>query len=167
MVRIGELHASANVGDVLVALGLGSCVGVALADRARGIAGLAHVMLPGSPKSGPQLRCADAAVPALLERVLGLGARRSALEVALVGGAQMFAGQDKVTIGARNGAATRAALDAARLRIHAEAIGGGKGRTMRVTAGGDVEYREAGGTLERLLPVTATAAVRQPVGAVA
>jgi chemotaxis protein CheD len=167
MVRIGELAASANPGDVLVALGLGSCVGVALVDRGRRVAGLAHVMLPESPKSGPQLRCADAAVPALVERVLELGARRSQLEVALVGGAQMFAGQDTVTVGARNGVATRAALDAARLRIHAEAIGGGKGRTMRVTVGGDVEYREAGGELQHLLPATGAGAARHTVEATA
>jgi chemotaxis protein CheD len=152
MVRIGEVQASANPGDVLVALGLGSCVGVALVDRVRGVAGLAHVMLPESPKSGPQLRCADAAVPALLERVLELGARRSQLEVALVGGAQMFAGQDSITVGSRNGVATRAALDKARLRVHAEAIGGGKGRTMRVAVGGHVEFREAGGELKQILP---------------
>jgi chemotaxis protein CheD len=123
-------------------------------------------MLPESPKTGPQLRCADAAVPALLERVLALGARRHQLEVAVVGGAQMFAGQDTVTVGSRNGAAVRDALQKARLRINAEAIGGGKGRTMRVAVGGDVEFREAGGALQRLLPAGA-ASVRQPVGATA
>jgi hypothetical protein len=36
---------------------------------------------------------------------------------------------------------------------------------MRVTIGGDVEFREADGRLERLLPVTAS--IRQPLGATA
>ena len=46
MVRMGELAASAVAGDVLVSLGLGSCIGLALVDRRHGVAGLAHVVLP-------------------------------------------------------------------------------------------------------------------------
>src|SRR4051794_13144652 len=155
MVRIGELKASASSGDVLVALGLGSCVGVALVDRGRSVAGLAHVMLPEAPQNASgalRLRCADAAVPALLEEVLELSARRHHAEAALVGGAQMFSGQETVAVGARNDAATRAALQQKRLRVSAEATGGGTGRTVRVEVGGDVLYREAGGELVRLLP---------------
>jgi chemotaxis protein CheD len=153
MVRIGEIHASADPGDVLVALGLGSCIGLAVVDRLRGIAGLAHVMLPEAPAGGAAgERCADRAVPALLERVLGLGARRHRLEVALVGGAQMFASADSIAVGARNDAATRAALRRERLHISAAATGGYRGRTVRVAVGGHVVYREAGGELVTLIP---------------
>jgi chemotaxis protein CheD len=158
MVRIGEVAASADPSDVLVALGLGSCMGVAVIDRAHNVAGLAHVMLPESPRgSEDSLRCADRAIPALLERVLGLGARRNRLEVAMVGGAQMFAARDSVGVGARNDVATRAALKLARLAPDAAVTGGAKGRTVRVEVGGEVSYREAGGTLIRLLPKGATA----------
>lgn len=153
MVRIGEVAASADPSDVLVALGLGSCMGVAVVDRARNVAGLAHVMLPEAPREGEEtLRCADRAIPALLDRVLGLGARRSQLEVAMVGGAQMFAARGGVGVGARNDIATREALKRERLTPAAAVTGGDKGRTVRVEVGGEVCYREAGGSLVRLLP---------------
>ena len=53
MVRMGELAISDTPGDVLVSLGLGSCIGLALVDKRAGVAGLAHIVLPqtaGAPK---------------------------------------------------------------------------------------------------------------------
>ena len=46
-VRMGELAASRESGCVLVTIGLGSCIGLALVDTGAGIAGLADIMLPG------------------------------------------------------------------------------------------------------------------------
>ena len=46
MARMAEIAVSRHEADVLVALGLGSCIGVALLDRASLVAGLAHVVLP-------------------------------------------------------------------------------------------------------------------------
>ena len=72
MVRMGELATSAVAGDVLVSLGLGSCIGLALVDRAAGVAGLAHVVLPdsgGNAEPGTY-KFADIAVPELIERVV-------------------------------------------------------------------------------------------------
>ena len=43
---------SAVAGDVLVSLGLGSCIGLALVDRRLGVAGLAHVVLPRARAHG-------------------------------------------------------------------------------------------------------------------
>ena len=37
-VRMGELAVSDTVGDELVAIGLGSCIGLALVDRAANVA---------------------------------------------------------------------------------------------------------------------------------
>ena len=93
MVRMGELAVSSSAGDVLVSLGLGSCIGLALLDRRMGVAGLAHVVLPGSggqPPENPR-KFADLAIPDLLAQLAGLGARRVRLEAVLVGGASMFA----------------------------------------------------------------------------
>ncbi len=126
MVRMGELAVSADPSEVLVSLALGSCVGVAMVDRRRALAGLAHVMLPESPKaarapggSGSDAgKFADTAVPELLDRLLGLGALRPRIEVSLVGGAQMFAfGSDSSAVGPRNEAAVRQALAAVRLPV--------------------------------------------------
>ena len=133
---MGELAVSNTPGDVLVSIGLGSCIGLCLIDRRRQAVGLAHVMLPtGGPGETPG-KFAPSAVPALVEELQELGAVKSSLEAVLVGGAQMFsfgnAGAGKLDVGARNDSATREALDAARIPIIADATGGSTGRTVRL-----------------------------------
>jgi chemotaxis protein CheD len=154
-VRMGELAVSSNAGDVLVSLGLGSCIGLALVDQRRGIAGLAHVMLPEAlAGGGPAGKFADLAVPELIAQTTALGTTKSMLKAVLVGGAQMFAlgGSGALDIGVRNDTAVRAALAKERIAIVAAETGGSKGRTIRVTPGGAVLSKEAGGAEIELMP---------------
>jgi chemotaxis protein CheD len=156
VVRMGEASASNAPGDVLACIGLGSCIGLALVDRSKGVAALAHVMLPESSQPDPPQphKFADLAVPALVDLALAHGASRTRLEAAMVGGAAMFqfggSGQD---IGQRNAAAVTRHLEALRIPVRATETGGSKGRTVRVTAGADITItvREAGGTEEQIL----------------
>jgi chemotaxis protein CheD len=154
-VRMGELAVSSTHGDVLVSLGLGSCIGLALVDQRRGIAGLAHIMLPEAiPGGGPVGKFADLAVPELLKQTTALGTTRGGLKAVLVGGAQMFSlGQGSgLDIGGRNETAVRALLAAERIPVVASATGGAKGRTIRVFPGGAVLSKEAGGAEIELMP---------------
>jgi chemotaxis protein CheD len=155
MVRMGELAASAVADDVLVSLGLGSCIGLALLDKRVGVAGLAHVVLPTSGGSAApgSWKFADFAVPELIRRVVELGARRQMLEAVLVGGASMFAvSTASLEVGQRNEAAVRELLAEMRIRVVADATGGSRGRTIRVdVASGGVTVREAGGESTELL----------------
>ncbi|MDA0162185.1 chemotaxis protein CheD [Solirubrobacter ginsenosidimutans] len=158
MVRMGELAASKTVGDMLVTLGLGSCIGLVLLDRRMGVAGLAHVVLPESTGHAEvnRFKFADYAVPELIRRVVALGARRPMLEAVLVGGASMFASiGGSMEVGARNEAAVKAQLATARIRVHASATGGNRGRTVRVDPKtGIVLVREAGSKDTQLYPAT-------------
>jgi chemotaxis protein CheD len=164
VVRMGEASASNASGDTLACIGLGSCIGLALVDRVKGVAALAHVMLPESTQPDPPqpYKYADLAVTALIELVVGSGASRTRLEAALVGGAAMFAfggsGQD---IGARNTTAVTRLVEAARIPIRAAETGGSKGRTVRVSlaSGIAITVREAGGTEQQLLGPAARKAV--------
>jgi chemotaxis protein CheD len=151
VVRMGELAVSAASDDELVSMGLGSCVGVALLDCERAVAGLAHVMLPeaNAAYSAPA-KFADRAVPALLAGTERLGAQREGLVAVLAGGAQMFegakAGVTGMDLGARNEAAVRTALVDAGVLVRAAATGGSRGRTLRVRVGeARVTVKEAGG----------------------
>jgi len=73
--RMAEIVASRKESDVLVAMGLGSCIGVALLDRASPVAGLAHVVLPeGRSGTAVPAKFADTAVPELIRQVSALGA---------------------------------------------------------------------------------------------
>jgi chemotaxis protein CheD len=159
-VRMGEIAVSSNPGDVLMSIGLGSCIGLALVDQRRGIAGLAHVMLPEAiAGGGPVGKFADLAVPELIKQVTALGTAKTSLKAVLVGGAQMFAlgGSGAMDIGVRNDAAVRAALAKERIPIVAAEVGGSKGRTIRVIPGGSVLSKEAGGAEKELM----TTGVRQ------
>ena len=153
MVRMGELAISDTPGDVLVSLGLGSCIGLALVDKRAGLAGLAHIVLPasaGAVKPETMHKFADHAVPALLDGMVERGASRVFLQALLVGGASMFTavGQD---VGRRNAVAVRELVAWRRVPVVAEAVGGSRGRTMKVdVASGTVSVREAGGTEEVL-----------------
>ncbi len=153
MVRMGELAISDTPGDVLVSLGLGSCIGLALVDKRAGVAGLAHIVLPettGNPKPEAMNKFADHAVPALLDGMVERGASRVFMQAALVGGASMFAAAG-LEVGQRNAVAVRELVAERRLNVVAEAVGGSRGRTVRVdVASGTVSVREAGGTEEVL-----------------
>jgi chemotaxis protein CheD len=153
MVRMGELATAKDTGDVLVSIGLGSCIGLALIDTRRPILGLAHIMLPATTTDeGPEAKFADRGVPNLIAHVKRLGASR--LEAVLVGGAQMFSfGGDgpSASIGPRNEAAVRDELSKAGIPIKATATGGRRGRTIRVhVEGSRVTVREVAGTEQEL-----------------
>jgi chemotaxis protein CheD len=159
-VRMGELAVSADPATVLVAIGLGSCIGLALVDDGWRVAGLAHIMLPGpgEPDRRPPATFADTGVPALVDAVKQLGAL--GLSAAIVGGAQMFGAAGTGTqVGARNEQAVRAALRAANIPIVAAQTGGGSGRTIRVyTADMCVTARVAGAPeIQMLGQMTVTA----------
>jgi chemotaxis protein CheD len=133
---MGELAVSEMSGHLLASIGLGSCIGLALIDGTRPLAGLAHIMLPDSngDTDAPAGKFADRAVPTLLDEMTAIGAVRSRLHAVLVGGAQMFSfgGSSGLDIGRRNEEATREALAHAGIPVQATATGGGKGRTVRV-----------------------------------
>lgn len=163
MVRMGELAVSGAPGHVLVSLGLGSCIGLALIDRRLGIAGLAHIVLPQSQGHGREnpRKFADLAVPEMLTELEDLGARKVRLEAALVGGASMFAvSAASLEVGQRNEAAVRDLLKKLRIPIVAAATGGSKGRTIRVdVASSAITVREAGGKDSELLAGSGALAV--------
>lgn len=157
VVRMGELAVSAGPDDVLTSIGLGSCIGLALVDAERKVAGLAHIMLPARPDRTPDTavgKFADTAVPALLDAVLAAGARRARLAAYMVGGAQMFTfGGRGTDVGTRNDQAVRDALAALGLRVRVAETGGTKGRTIRVRAAdGSVTVKESGGVETTISP---------------
>lgn len=121
----------------IITLGLGSCVGIAIYDPYSRIGGLAHIMLPDSSqfqKNENRAKYADTAIPDMLDEILKMGARRSALTAKIAGGAQMFNFGDKnvttLNIGERNVEATKRILDELKIRLLAEETRENYGRTM-------------------------------------
>jgi chemotaxis protein CheD len=148
-IGMGMLGVTRHEDEELYALGLGSCIGLAVLDRRARVGGLAHIVLPESadlPEEGREPgKYADRAVPELIFRMRLMGAAPRRMEAVLVGGARMFAGGE-FDIGARNVEAVREALKGVQVRVHAEATGGTLGRTVRVCANkGTVTMKEVGG----------------------
>lgn len=150
---MGEMVVSSTPSEELVALGLGSCIGLALVDRTAGVAGLAHIVLPESHETVDQPgKFADTAVPELIVQLRRAGAVERRIEAAMVGGARMFEMSGGLDIGARNAEAVEAALAHARVPLRAAQTGGSQGRTIKINVGeGLVSVRIAGAAPEILL----------------
>ncbi|HEY7259705.1 MAG TPA: chemotaxis protein CheD [Gaiellales bacterium] len=133
VVRMGEIAATQDSGDVLVGLGLGSCIGLVIVDDRGSAAAMAHVVLPESNGNAAAAgKFADTAIPQLVRELTSIGATRSRLSAILVGGAQMFATAGKLDVGNRNEHAVREGLRAHGIPVRAAVTGGTSGRTMRV-----------------------------------
>ena len=122
--------------DVLVTLGLGSCVGVCVYDPLLRIGGMAHIMLPDSQLAYGVVKrgkYADTAIPDLVEGLSEKGALKTRMIVKIAGGAQMFTmfGQeDKIQIGPRNVVAVERTIAELGLRLNGRDVGGHSGRTV-------------------------------------
>ncbi len=134
--------------DLMVAYGLGSCVGVTLYDRLHKVGGMAHVMLPSSRLHSTVSipgKYADTGIEALCSALIGEGSNSKFLEAKLVGGANMFVSiiQQAVPIGTRNLSAVREKLREKGIPIKGEDVGGIHGRTMFFNlSDGKVEIRK-------------------------
>ena len=124
--------------DVLVTYALGSCVGICMIDKALGIAGLAHIMLPDSsaiPGDANKFKFADTAIKLLYDNMIRNGAAASRITAKIAGGANMFAvTSPPLSIGDRNVEATKAALAKLGVPIIASDTGLNYGRTITFDA---------------------------------
>jgi chemotaxis protein CheD len=136
-VGLGEIKISRNPQDVLVAYGLGSCVGIGMYDPQARVAGLLHAILPVHPNGSTEWspKYVDSGVQELLEKLAKVGAMPGRLVVRLAGGANMLVApgfSQVLNIGSRNIEAAQAVLAAANLKIAGQDVGGHAGRTVRL-----------------------------------
>jgi len=136
-VGLGECKTSDDPQHVLVAFGLGSCIGVGMYDPISGVAGLLHAVLPqrlnGAPPTCPKF--VDSGIQGLLEEMNRAGAKRHRLVLCIAGGANVLVTtslKNTLNIGERNIAATHAALAQHNLKAKSLEVGGSVGRTMRI-----------------------------------
>jgi len=136
--------------DILTTLGLGSCVGVTLYDKAKKIGGMAHVMLPTYKGFEGQniAKFADSAIIELINQLSRAGVPRNAVVAKIAGGAHMFGrtqNNDMLKIGERNAAACTAILKQLGIPIVANDTGGSRGRTIELNMeNGALKIRSVG-----------------------
>lgn len=137
VVRVADLRIGV-ADDILITVGLGSCVAILLYDAKARVGGLAHILLPtpalsrvdGNPAKFPQ-----SAVPRLIELMVADGASAGRITGRLAGGASMFAAlapHGTIQMGERNLVSARQALNSHDVPVLGEAVGGDFGRTVRM-----------------------------------
>ena len=140
------MELTVGMGEVMVAesphvlrcIGIGSCIAVALYDRAAAIGGLAHIMLPqiaeSSDKSSPA-RYSDAAVAMMGNEMQERDVSICNLKAKIFGGANMFSDiispGSTMNIGQRNISAVREELLKHDIEIIVEDVGGHVGRSVQ------------------------------------
>lgn len=139
-VHIGDVKVAGD-GSMLLTIGLGSCVAIALYDSNVKVGGLAHAMLP-TPSSGrkhaPPGRFASTAVPQLFQLMTDAGASPRRIRARLAGGASMFRDLlegDGLKLGRRNVEAAREALTELKIPIDGEDVFGTYGRSVYLNTG--------------------------------
>ena len=124
--------------DIIITLGLGSCIGLTFYDPVTKIGGMVHYMLPDSTQmrnNSNIAKFADTGIEELLRRVVGAGANRGRLVAKIAGGAKMFevSGMSNVgNIGERNAIAAKEKLKELKIRLIAEDTGLNYGRTVEL-----------------------------------
>jgi chemotaxis protein CheD len=149
-VGIGQMAVSRDPKEILIAYGLGSCVGVSAFDPEAKVGGLVHVLLPASdgrtPDDKEPARFADTGIDALVKRLAELGALKRRIRLKIAGGASVLgpANAEKFKIGERNAEAIKERLKLHGLVPAAADLGGVKGRTLEFhTATGKTFVRTA------------------------
>ncbi|WP_018962637.1 chemotaxis protein CheD [Coprothermobacter platensis] len=132
-VGIGEVAVLTNPGRI-AAIGLGSCVAVAVFDPVAKVGGMVHVLLPDSRGQKTDLpgKFADTGVPYLFKLLEEKGVRKERVIVKIAGGASLM----NVNVGGfgdigkRNIEAVKSQLERLGVRIQGEDVGGNEGRTL-------------------------------------
>jgi chemotaxis protein CheD len=128
LIGLGNLHCSAEAGQLLIARPLGSTAALAVYEPNTGVGGLIHWMLPDSslvPGEGRNpLLFADQAVPLLMAELSKLGVGRKArLRAALAGAASLPEGGE-YDVGKRNQEMAHKLIRKLRLSVVQEETGG-------------------------------------------
>jgi chemotaxis protein CheD len=139
-VGLGEYVISRSPDEVLVAYGLGSCIGVVMIDPVSRLCGLLHAVLPkavdGITSGEPNLyKYVESGIECLIASLRKEGANPGRLNVRIVGGANMLMTSSLTQtfdIGTRNIEAARMTLNRLKMPITAAEVGGHTGRTVRV-----------------------------------
>ncbi len=160
MINVGlaELAVSKDSTDVLAVLGLGSCIALCAFDPVARVAGLAHMVLPRSRIEteglGIKVKYIETGVPWLLQKMYRLGVRQSDLIIKITGGARMLnipGNNNILDIGQKNILQVKESLAKEGLKICAEDLGGGLGRSVRFyVETGKIEIKAVNGRITDL-----------------
>ena len=140
-VNFSEMKISNNPVETLVAFSVGSGIGVAIHDPVGGVGGILNFILPDStmtnvadPAKTPFM-FADTGITTFLNALYEQGAKSENLKVVIAGGAHIMGQTGIFNIGLKNLEALKSTLGEYDLKVHHEATGGTKSRTISLEIG--------------------------------
>jgi putative nucleotidyltransferase with HDIG domain len=137
MVSPGEYLITSDPSAILETY-LGSCVGIALYDDMAGVGGLLHIILPdadGRRAKATPAKYARTGIPLLIQEMEAAGGRKDRFKGWIAGGAQMLSskpGAAFLDIGPRNVRAACRIMEARKIPISGQEVGGNLGRRLRL-----------------------------------
>lgn len=136
-IGLAEMKISKSPDDVLVAFGLGSCLGIGMYDPQLRLGGMLHAVLPKNTASPDSVaaKYVDSGINALLDEMIKAGALKQRLIIKMAGGANMLnvsSLSKTFDIGNRNAESAHLVFAQLGLRLKTEEIGGKIGRTVRM-----------------------------------
>ena len=150
VVGISSMLISTDPRKILVTYSLGSCLSVTVYDPKIRIGGMIHCMLPLAKTDSDKATTTpcmfvDTGMTKLLQTLFNRGAKRSRLQIKVIGGARILDRKDHFRIGKRNVTVLRRFLWKNDLFIGASDVGGEITRTVRLDiATGEVFVRADG-----------------------
>lgn len=138
IIGIGQMHVTSDPTELMTAPNLGSCVGVAVIDRASHVGGMIHCLLPLSTKNPERANkepatFVDTGIPLLLEKIFEKGGQKKNLEIYVAGGASINSTNDVFEIGSKNYTVLRKVLWKNNLLINAEHVGADTPRSLSLS----------------------------------
>jgi chemotaxis protein CheD len=140
-VNFSEMKISSNPVETLVAFSIGAGIGITVHDRLGGVGGMLNFILPDSTKangtdpSKTPFMFADTGTATLIKALSELGVNAENLKVVIAGGAHIMDQTGIFNIGQKNLEALKACLGDYNVKIHHEAVGGIKSRTLCLEIG--------------------------------
>lgn len=139
-VGLGEIKISDDPDTVLVAFGLGSCVGVGFYDPIKKVGGMLHAVLPLSlaGRDESPAKYVDSGISLLMSQLKDKGLVVNRSKLFLIGGANILISNNDSNpfdIGTRNVKSAEEVLEKLKLKPDAKDTGGNNGRTFRLYIG--------------------------------
>lgn len=145
-IKNGEMIVSKEPGAVLEACSVGSNLAVCIADMDVPVAGLALFVLPQMPNMPNALNDIHERLPALaamsglplfFKRMIQDGLSRERMKVWIAGAAHFFSEPADLSLGAQTYTAVKKILNANKIKILGEHVGGQFKRNVRMVVGQD------------------------------
>ncbi len=133
LINVGVAQVKVSSSPAILRTILGSCVGICIYDRQKKMGGMAHILLPDSTNAEQPEKFAETAIPLMIEQLLKQGCKREFMSAKIAGGASMFkfkADTPLGLIGERNIEMTRKMLEAKKIPLLIEEVGGFTGRVI-------------------------------------